>query len=111
MPLGVRKEVAALLKLTQAMGVIEPSNNPCDSPTVIVRRKDGSLLFCIDYHELDSVTKPDTFPLPRIHLLDQLGKSEYFATLDIASGHWQIRMQQDSKEKTALATHQGLYQF
>ena len=110
MPFGVRKEVAAQLKLTQAIGVMEQSKRQCASPTVLARRKDGSLRFCTDYHELDSVTKPDTFPLPRIDdLLDQLGKSKYFSTLDLASGHWQIRVQQDSKEKIAFATHQGLF--
>ena len=52
------------------------------------------------------------FPLPRINnLLDQLGKSKYYTTLDLASGYWQIRVHANSQEKTAFATHQGLYEF
>ena len=112
MPFGVRKEVAAQLRNMQTAGVIEPSSSPWASPIVLVRKKDGTLHFCIDYRGLNSVTKLDTFPLPRIDdLLDQLGKSKYFSTLDLASGYWQIRVHRDSKEKTAFITRQGLYQF
>ena len=79
---------------------------------VLVRKKDGSLRFCVDYQKLNSVTKSDVFPMPRIDsMLDQLGKSEYFSTLDLASGYWQIRMDPDSQEKIAFVTPQGLYEF
>ena len=68
--------------------------------------------FCVDYRHLNSVTKADTFPLPRIDdLLDQLGPACYFTTLDLSSGYWQIAMHPDSREKTAFATHEGLHEF
>lgn len=52
------------------------------------------------------------FPLPRMDdLLDQLGQSKYFSTLDLASGYWQVKMHPDSCEKTAFITHQGLYEL
>ena len=58
------------------------------------------------------MTKLDVFPLPRINdLLDQLGKSKYYTTLDLTSGYWQIRVHANSQEKTAFATHQGLFEF
>ena len=79
---------------------------------VLVRKKDGSLRFCVDYRKLNSVTKPDVFPMPRIDdMLDQLGKSRYFSTLDLASGYWQIRVVPSSQEKTAFIAPQGLYEF
>jgi hypothetical protein len=65
----------------------------------------------VDYRHLNAVTKPDTYPLPRIDdLLDQLGRCKYFSTLDLASGYWQIKVATDSREKTAFVTPQGLYE-
>ena len=111
-PFAVRQEVAHQLRAMQDTGVIRPSSSPWASPIVLVRKKDGSLRFCIDYRALNAVTKADTFPLPRIDdLLDQLGKSKYFSTLDLAAGYWQVRVHSDSQEKTAFITHQGLYEF
>lgn len=111
-PFAVRGEVAQLLKKMEAAGVIEPSNSPWASPIVLVRKRDGSHRFCVDYRALNSVTKPDTFPLPCINdMLDQLGGAKFFSTLDLASGYWQIKMHPNSKEKTAFVTHEGLHQF
>jgi len=112
MPFTVRQEVARQLKRMQETDVIQPSNSPWASPVVLVRKKDGTHRFCVDYRELNSVTRADTFPLPRIDdLLDQLGESVYFSTLDLATGYWQIRVHPDSQEKTAFVTPQGLYEF
>ena len=111
-PFAARQEVARQLRQMQEKGVIKPSISPWASPVVLVRKRDGSLRFCIDYRDLNSVTKADTFPLPRIDdLLDQLGKSKYFSSFDLASGYWQVRVHPDSQEKTAFITHQGLYEF
>ena len=77
-----------------------------------MRKKDGSLCFCIDYRSLNSVTKTDPFPLPRIDdLLDQLGNAKYFSTLDLAAGYWQVQLHPDAREKSAFVTHQGLHEF
>ena len=112
MPFAVRQEVAKQLKSMQRNGVIQPSCSPWSSPVVMVRKKDGSHRFCVDYRGLNSVTKADTFPLPRIDdLLDQLGRASYFSTLDLASGFWQIRMEPLSQEKTAFVTPHGLFEF
>ena len=78
----------------------------------MVKKKDGTHRFCIDYRQLNAVTKADTYPLPRIDdLLDQLGQCHYFTALDLVSGYWQIRMSPRSREKTAFVTPQGLYEF
>lgn len=81
----------------QEVGVVQPSNSPWASPVVLVKKKDEALRFCIDYRGLNSVTKLDQHPLPRIDdLLDQMGKSHYFTTLD---WYWQIRVDKLSREK------------
>ena len=111
-PFAVREEVAEQLRRMQEQGVIQPSCSPWASPVVLVRKKDGSLHFCIDYRGLNTVTKTDLFPLPRIDdLLDQLGRAKFFSTLNLAAGYWQVRVHPDSREQTAFVTHQGLYEF
>ena len=112
MPYAAQSEIARQLKDMQENGVIQASKSPWSSPVVLVQKNDGSLRFCVDYRELNSVTKPDTFPLPRVDdFLNQLGRAKYFSTLDLASGFWQIRMHPQSQEKTAFSTPQGLYEF
>ena len=102
MPYSARVEVARQSKKMQEMSVIQPSKSPWSSPVILVRKKDGYHRFYVDYRKLNSVTKADTFPLPRIDdLLDQLGKSYYFSTLDLAAGFWQIKVHSTSQEKTA----------
>ena len=112
MPFALWQEVAKQLQRMQEGGVIELSDSPWSSPVVMVRKKDGSLRFCMDYRELNRVTQKNTYPLPRVDdLLDQVGQSKYFTTLDLTSGYWQIRVAPNSCEKTAFVTPHGLFQF
>ena len=112
MPYAARQEVARHIQKMQEANIIQPSSSPWSSPIVLVKKKDGTLRFCVDYRRLNSVTKADTFPLPRMDdILDQLGNCKFFSTLDLKSGYWQIRVHPDSQEKTAFVTHQGLYEF
>ena len=112
LPFSLRQEVARQLRSMQENRVIQPSKSPWASPVVLVKKRDGSHRFCVDYRRLNAVTKSDNFPLPRIEdLLDLLGQSKYFSTIHLASGFWQIRMHPQSQEKTAFITPQGLYEF
>ena len=93
-------------------GIIQPSQNPWASPIVLVAKKDATTQFCVDYRKLNALTKLDVFPLPRFDdSLALLAKAKYFSTLDLASGYWQVGMAPESVEKTAFATHSGLYEF
>ncbi len=88
--------------------VIQPSNSPWASPIVLVRKKDGTWRFCIDFRKLNEVTIKDAFPLPQIaDLVDSLSGHKYFSTLDLASGYWQVPMEESSQEKTAFVIPGG----
>ncbi len=111
-PFSLRTKVEQMVEEMEEQGVIPPSTSPWASPIVLVAKKDGSTWFCIDYRRLNSITKKDVYPLPRIDdTLDSLAKQKYFTTLDLASGYWQVGMEETSQEKTAFITHNGLYEF
>ena len=111
-PFALRKRTEELIDKMLKEGVIKDSNSPWASPVVLVAKKDGSTRFCVDYRRLNSITKLDTFPLPRVDdSLDLLAKTAYFSTLDLASGYWQVGMDPESQPKTAFCSHSGLYEF
>ena len=84
-------------------GVICPSSSPLSSPLVLVKKKDGTWRFCIDFRKVNAVTHRDAYPLPRIdETLDSLAKASLFSTLDLASGYWQVELEEAAREKTAF---------
>ena len=108
----VQKEVDEHIDDMLKRNVIEPSSSPWASNIVLVKKKDGSSRFCIDYRKLNSVTQNDAYPLPRIDdSLDQLRGANWFSTLDLCSGYWQVAMDPNDKKKTAFTTRRGLYEF
>ena len=111
-PFALREKVDEMVQDMLDQGVIQHSHSPWASPIILVAKRDGTTRFCVDYRKLNSVIKMDVFPLPRIDdSIDILSHSRYFSTLDLRSGYWQVRMASESIEKTAFATHSGLYEF
>ena len=87
-PENMKTEVDQQVNEMLEKGVIRPSNSPWSSPIVMVRKKDGSFRFCVDYRKLNDVTTKDAYPLPRIdESLDQLAGSKWFSSLDLNSGY------------------------
>ena len=85
------------------VGATRLSNSPWVSAVVLVRKKDGSLHFCIDLHRLNACTIKDAYSLPRIdETLDCLGGAIIFISLDLKSGYWQVEMDEESKPLTAF---------
>ena len=101
-----------LIRKMLADNIIEPSSGLWASPVVLVKKKDGSACFCVDFRKLNAVTQKDAQPLPRIdETLEFLSGSCCFSSFDLASGYWQVPMDEADKPKTAFTTPFGLYQF
>ena len=92
--------------------IIDLSTSPWALPIILVRKKDGSTRFCVDYRQLNDITKKGSYPHSRIdNTLDTLSGYYWFSTLDLKSGYWQVEIQFDDREKTAFTTGQGFWQF
>ena len=97
------EEVQKHLKEMLDIGTIRCSNSPWASPVVLVRKKDGSLRFCIDLRKLNARTVKDAYSLPRIEdALDSLNGACIFTSLDLKSGYWQVKLDEDSIPLTAF---------
>ena len=106
--LAVHREEMAQVQQMLSSNAIHPSNSPWASPVVKVRKKDGSLRFCVDFRQLNAATVKDAHPLPRIDdLLDALPGAKWFSTLDLKSGYWQMPITEQDKAKTAFRTSSG----
>ena len=105
-------EVREHLKLMLDAGVICPSNSPWCNAVVLVRKKDGSLHFCIDFRKLNSLTVKDSHLLPHIcETLESLAGAAHYSTFDMNSGFWQVPMDKESKQYTAFTLgSMGLYE-
>ena len=105
-------EVCAHLKMMLDAGVIWPSNSPWCNAVVLVRKKDGSLHFCIYFRKLNSLTVKDSHLLPHIcETLESLAGATHYSTFDMNSGFWQVPMDEESKQYTAfILGSMGLYE-
>ena len=114
LPYALRKQLEDELDKLLKINCIEPASSPYASPLVLVRKPDGNLRICVDYRNVNKDTILDRYPLPRVdELIDTIGsqKAMYFTTLDLMRGYHQVKMAEESKEKTAFVCHRGLYQY
>ena len=98
--------------MSKAACLTEESANTWSSLVVLVRKKDGSLCFCVDYRKLNDVRTKGCCWLPRIDdTLDTLARAKWFSRLDRKSGYWQVALHPKDKDKAAYSTGQGLCQL
>ena len=112
-PPNLQPEVKEHLQKWVQRGVIEPSKSNYGSQAVLVRKKCGGLRICVDYRLLNSRTRKDAYPLPRIdESLEALKGARYFSSLDLIQGYLQCAMDEADVHKTAFRVGTGgLYQF
>ena len=76
----LREEVQYLLD----NDFIEPSQSEWSFPCILVPKPDGTFSMCTDYRKVNSVTKTDTFPIPRIDdCIDNIGQAKYVTKFDL----------------------------
>ena len=102
-PPSMLEEVRDHIQQQLSAGIIRRSYSPFSSNVVLVRKKNGQLRICIDYRHLNTKTKRDNYALPRIEeILDSLQGNRLFSVLDMKSGHHQIAIAEEHKERTAF---------
>ena len=92
---------------------IQPSQSPWCNAVVLVRKKDGTLRFCIDFRRLNARTKKDSYLLPKCpDTVESLVGARYFSTMDLKSGFWQVKVSEESRQYTVFTvSSMGVYEF
>ena len=104
----IDEEITKMLDL----GIIEKSESPYSSPVVIVRKRDGTNRFCIDFRKINRITVFDSEPMtPADDIMAKLAKDTIFSKIDFSKGYWQIPMSEESKPITGFTSYQNSFVF
>ncbi|UYV62931.1 hypothetical protein LAZ67_2002544 [Cordylochernes scorpioides] len=104
----IQEQIKQMLKYK----IIEPSYSPFSAPVTLVRKKDNTRRFCVDFRKLNEIINPDVHPLPIIEaIFDKLAHATIFSTADIASAYWQVEIAPQDRNLLSFVTLEGQYHF
>lgn len=107
-----RKELETQLESMLEKGVIRPSKSPWGASPVFVKKKTGGWRLCLDYRDLNKRMVSDSYPLPLLWpQLQEVAGHVWYVTLDCNWGFWNVPLEEESKQYTALVTHKGTFEF
>jgi hypothetical protein len=106
--LTLKIEIEIQVKEMLDSGLIQHSSSPFSSPVLLVKQKENTFQFYVDYRHLNAITSKGNYPIP---IIDELSGFGWFSTLDLCYGFHQIQMHLDDYFKTAFQTHEGHYEF
>ena len=93
-------------------GFIRPSTSPWGALVLLAKKKGKTLRLCIDYNQLNRVTKKNRYPLPRIDdLFDQLRWAQVYSKIDLRTGYHQLKVREADIPKTEFMTRYGHFEF
>ena len=111
-PMAAEDKVEEHIKELLKQKIIRYSNSPWNAPLVIAQKPNGDIRMCVDYRKLNSITEKPVFTIPdSTYLFDQLDGCEYFSTIDLSQGYYQVPVAEKDSSKTAFTTKSGHYEF
>ncbi|CAF2847659.1 unnamed protein product [Rotaria sp. Silwood2] len=107
-----QQHISTIIDAMLKSGQIQKSDSSWSSPVILVKKKDGTYRFVIDYRQRNNITERDSYPLPRIEeTLNRLNGNTYFSKLDLKTGYHQIPIHSSDKQKTTFVTYNGIFYF
>ena len=108
----IEAEVSKQIDEMLENGIIRPSSSSWASRVILVKKKDGTHRFAVDFRDLNDVTKRDAYPMsdPR-DVFDRMGGATVFSTLDGASAYWSVPVKEKHREFTAFVSTRGQFEF
>src|SRR5882672_10629266 len=93
-------------------GFIQSSQSPAGAPVLFAKKKDGTLQLCVNFRNLNKLTRKDQYPIPLVtNLLDQLGSAKIYTKLDLHAGYYNVCVTTGNEWKTAFCTQYGSFEF